>query len=122
MAPRLEPGENMATRESATGRVDAPPAVVFGYLIDVSKLPNWNWAITEVVDVPAELTPGAVWRVRISALGQSWVSKSQVTELDPQALRFAYRSQSDDGNPSYVDWAWQVEPTKMDRWCRWPST
>jgi hypothetical protein len=25
---------------------------------------------------------------------------------------FSYRSQSDDGNPSYADWAWQVEPDR----------
>jgi uncharacterized protein YndB with AHSA1/START domain len=100
----------MAIRESASGRVDAPPAVVFGFLTDVSKLPEWNQAITDVVDSPTQLAPGAVWRVRIHALGQSWVSKSRVSDLDPGALRFSYRSESDDGNPSYADWAWQVEP------------
>ena len=26
------------------------------------------------------------------------------------AGRFAYRSQTDDGNPSYADWEWHVEP------------
>jgi uncharacterized protein YndB with AHSA1/START domain len=83
---------------------------VFRFLTDVSKLPEWNQAITEVVDSPTRLEPGAVWRVRIHALGQSWVSKSRVSDLDPQTLRFSYRSESDDGNPSYADWAWQVEP------------
>jgi uncharacterized protein YndB with AHSA1/START domain len=100
----------MAVRESASGQVDAPPAVVFGFLTDVSRLPEWNQAITDVVDSPTQLAPGAVWRVRLHALGQSWVSKSRVSELDPGTLRFSYRSQSDDGNPSYADWAWQVEP------------
>jgi len=33
-----------------------------------------------------------------------------VSELDPANRRFSYRSQSDDGNPSYADWVWQVEP------------
>jgi uncharacterized protein YndB with AHSA1/START domain len=55
----------MAIRESATGGVDAPAVVVFGYLTDVSKLPNWNRAITDVVDTPRRLAPEAVWRVRI---------------------------------------------------------
>jgi uncharacterized protein YndB with AHSA1/START domain len=100
----------MAIRESVSGRVDAPPAIVFGFLTDVSRLPEWNRAITDVVETPTRLVPGEVWKVRIHALGQSWVSKSQVSELDPETRRFSYRSQSDDGNPSYADWAWQVEP------------
>jgi uncharacterized protein YndB with AHSA1/START domain len=83
---------------------------VFRFLTDVSKLPEWNQAITEVVDSPTRLEPGAVWRVRIHALGQSWVSKSRVSDLDRQTLRFSYRSESDDGNPSYADWASEVEP------------
>jgi Polyketide cyclase / dehydrase and lipid transport. len=100
----------MATRESVSGRVDAPPAVVFGLLTDVSRLPEWNRAITDVVETPTRLVSGAEWKVRLHALGQSWVSKSRVSELDPEALRFSYRSQSDDGNASYADWAWQVDP------------
>jgi hypothetical protein len=51
-----------------------------------------------------------MWKVRLHALGQSWVSKSRVSTLDPVVGRFAYRSQSDDGNPSYADWEWLVEP------------
>jgi hypothetical protein len=47
--------------------------------------------------------------VRLHALGQTWVSKSQVSAIDPVAGRFAYRSQSDDGNPSYVNWEWRVD-------------
>jgi len=100
----------MTIRESASGQVEASPAGVFAFLTDISKLPEWNQAITDIVDSPNQLAPGAVWKVRIHALGQSWVSKSQVSELDPGTLRFAYRSQSDDGNPSYADWAWKVEP------------
>jgi hypothetical protein len=72
-------------------------------------LPEWNPAITEVIEAPERLEPGTVWRVRVHALGQSWVSKSQVIVLDTAAGRFAYRSQSDDGNPSYADWEWHVE-------------
>jgi len=104
----------MALRETVSGQVDAPPAVVFGCLIDVAKLPEWNRAITDVVDAPTHLAPGTTWKVRIHALGKSWVSKSQVSELDPATRRFSYRSQSDDGNPSYADWAWQVEPDDED--------
>ncbi len=99
----------MGIRESARAHIDAPPAVVYVLLTDVSRLPEWNQAITEVVEVPAQLSTGAAWKVRLHALGQTWVSRSQVSELDPDAGRFSYRSQTDDGNPSYADWDWLVE-------------
>jgi uncharacterized protein YndB with AHSA1/START domain len=88
----------------------AAPEAVFRLLIDVSRLPEWNRAITEVVEAPERLDSGSVWKVRIHALGQSWVSTSRVSALDPAAGRFAYRSQTDDGNPSYADWEWHVQP------------
>jgi len=100
----------MGKRETASTRVSASPDPVFRTLTNVSKLPEWNHAITEVVEAPAQLAVGTVWKVRIRALGRSWVSKSQVSALDPATRRFAYRSQSDDGNPSYADWEWHVEP------------
>ena len=99
----------MGTRESYRSQVAASPEAVLGLLTEVSKLPEWNRAITEVVETPGRLEIGAVWKVRIHALGQSWVSRSQVSALDRGAGRFAYRSQSDDGNPSYADWEWLVD-------------
>jgi hypothetical protein len=66
-------------------------------------------AITEVVEAPDHLEPGSVWKIRLHALSQSWVSKSEVAAIDPDAGFFAYRSQTDDGNPSYADWEWHVE-------------
>jgi len=100
----------MGARESVSAAVPAGPDAVFKQVTDVRQLPDWNPAITEVVEMPERLDPGAVWKVRVRALGQSWVSKSEVRELDPMARRFAYRSQSDDDNPSYADWEWTVEP------------
>lgn len=100
----------MGLHESASARMDALPDAVFSVVTSVARLPEWNPAITEVVEAPERLEPGTVWKVRVHALGQSWVSKSEVVALDPAARRFAYRSQSDDGNPSYADWEWQVEP------------
>jgi hypothetical protein len=99
----------MGTRESCRTHIAASPDVVLNFVTDVSKLPEWNRAITEVIETPGPLTLGSVWKVRIHALGQSWVSKSQVSGVDRAAGRFAYRSQSDDGNPSYADWEWHVE-------------
>lgn len=100
----------MAMRDTATARVDADPAVVFARLTDIVRLADWNNAITEVLEQPAELTPGAVWKVRLHALGQSWVSRSTLVELDAERGRFRHRSQTDDGNPSYADWEWTVRP------------
>jgi polyketide cyclase/dehydrase/lipid transport protein len=97
-------------RESVSTRVQAAPDVVFARVTDVARLPEWNHAITEVVDSPAHLVPGSVWKVRLHALGQSWVSRSTLVDLDERGRRFRYRSQSDDGNPSYADWEWQIVP------------
>ena len=100
----------MGKGESARTQMGAAPQAVFTLVTDVSRLPEWNKAITQVVEAPERLDPGSVWKVRIHALGRSWVSKSRVSLLDPATGRFAYRSQSDDGNPSYADWEWHVEP------------
>jgi hypothetical protein len=97
-------------RESLTTQVDASPALVFARLTDIARLPEWNHAITEVVEQPSQLALGAVWKVRLHALGQSWVSKSTLIELDESQRRFCYRSQTDDGNRSYADWEWKVQP------------
>jgi hypothetical protein len=45
----------------------------------------------------------------MAALSQSWASKSRVSVIDPVSGLFSNRSQTDDGNPSYADWEWQVE-------------
>jgi uncharacterized protein YndB with AHSA1/START domain len=96
-------------QESVSARVAASPEAVFSLVTDVSRLPEWNHAITDVVETPQPLDAGSIWKVRIHALGQTWVSKSQVSTIDPVSRRFAYRSQSDDGNPSYADWDWHVD-------------
>ena len=100
----------MQVRESISTHVVASPAAVFAGVTDIARLPEWNDAITEVLEEPEQLTPGSVWKVRFHALGQSWVSKSTVVELDEANRRFRYRSQTDDGNPSYADWDWDMTP------------
>ena len=100
----------MGIRESATARIRSAPADVFRTVTDLERLPEWNKGIVEVLELPDELHEGSVWKVRIRAMGQSWVSKSTLTELDRESSRFAYRSQSDDGNPSFADWVWHIEP------------
>lgn len=99
----------MGTQESVSARVWASPEAVLSLVTDVSRLPEWNQAITGVVEAPERLDAGSEWKVRLHALGQTWVSKSQVSAIDPLTGRFAYRSQSDDGNASYADWEWHVD-------------
>lgn len=86
------------------------PTDVFRTVTDIKRLPEWNKGIVEVVELPDQLQVGSLWKVRVRAMGETWVSKSTLTELDPESSRFAYRSQSDDGNPSYADWVWHIEP------------
>jgi uncharacterized protein YndB with AHSA1/START domain len=100
----------MGLRESVSAEVAAPPDEVFALVTDVARLPQWNEAITEIVEDPGPLTVGAEWKVRMRAMGSSWVSRSQVTAIDAASRRFAYRSQTDDGNPSFSDWEWTIEP------------
>lgn len=64
--------------------------------------------MTTVVDQPDHFDVGAEWLVEFRALGHRWRSRSTVEELDVAARRFAYRSDTDDGNPSYARWAWDV--------------
>jgi uncharacterized protein YndB with AHSA1/START domain len=92
----------------ATGVVGADPDEVFRLITTPDRLPEWNRAIVDVVDAPERLTANAQWVVTVTALGQFWPSRSAVVELDPSSRRFAYRSQTDDGNPSYADWSWHV--------------
>jgi hypothetical protein len=49
--------------------------------------------------------------VKIHALGTSWVSRSEARTVDQTERRLAYRSQTDNGNPSYADWEWRIEPS-----------
>lgn len=91
-------------------QVPAPARAVFATLVDPAALPTWNTAIRAVVEAPATLAPGDEWVVDLGALGTHWHSRSRVVELDPEAGVFAYRSGTDDGNPSYSDWRWTVTP------------
>ena len=94
---------------SATTRVHARPDEVFNLITDVDRLPDWNACIESVVDQPPSLTTGAEWVVKMHVSGMPrWDSRSQLVELDRKAGRFVFRSQSDDGNPSFIIWTWEV--------------
>ena len=94
---------------TATRAISADPDDVFRLLTEPARLPEWNHKIVRLVEAPEPLTAGGQWVVELSALGQTWRSRSTVVELDVPTRQFAYRSQTDDGNPSHADWTWQVE-------------
>lgn len=98
----------MALRGSETQSLNAPASAVFALVTDIGRLPEWNGIITRVVEQPTTLAPDAEWVVELEAMGSSWKSRSRVLAHDPVARRFEYRSQTDDGNPSYGDWLWEV--------------
>ena len=102
----------MDFHRTATTVIDAPAAEVFERITDIEHLPDWNLEIPEIIERPAVLELSAQWVVRIHAMKMHWNSRSTVTELDPAGHRFAYRSQSDDGNPSFADWRWEL--TQVD--------
>ena len=98
----------MTGTASASAAVPASTATVFATLSDISRLPEWNAAMTSVIEQPDRLEVGAEWLVEFHALGQTWRSRSTVEELDVAGRRFVYRSGTDDGNPSFARWTWTV--------------
>lgn len=104
----------MQTRTYTTV-IDVDPGAVFRTITDLDRLTDWNDIIRAVVERPARLEPGAEWVVELHALGQTWRSRSTVLEVDPVRGRFAYRSRTDDSNPSWAEWTWSVGATAEGR-------
>lgn len=98
----------MNVRATVSRDLSADPDALFETLVNPQRLPEWNKAITRVIETPAALAPGDEWVVEMSALAQRWPSRSQVEVLDRSTRHFQYTSQSDDGNPSYATWSWVV--------------
>ena len=94
----------------ASGTVAAHPDVVFATVTDIAALPSWNAVMTRVIELPPALEPGAEWVVEFHALGRTWRSRSRLEEIDTSARRFVYEARTDDGNPSFAQWRWQVDP------------
>ena len=117
----------MAAVTHATTVVPVAADAVFRTLTDIARLPEWNSAMMSVVEQPERLEVGREWTVEFHALGQTWRSRSTVEELDTAARRFAYRSGTDDDNPSYASWTWQVADDPAGsrvtvRWTLHPAT
>lgn len=98
----------MPASGQASAVAPASPDELFRTLTDMAGLPSWNAAMTSVVSSPPDLQLGAEWVVEFHALGQTWRSRSRIEELDVAGRRFAYRSGTDDSNPSYARWGWDV--------------
>lgn len=99
---------------SVVDTVPRAPDDVFAFLTDVDRLPDWNAIMTKVVERPDALVPGAEWVVELKAMGNTWRSRSRIEEYDEARRAFAYRSCTDDGNPSYALWRWAVAPAADD--------
>jgi uncharacterized protein YndB with AHSA1/START domain len=98
----------MPKRGSFETTLAASPDAVFALVTDIDRLPEWNSIMTEVVERPAELVPGAEWVVGFRSMGQSWNSRSRLEEIDHDRRVFQYRSGTDDDNPSYATWRWEI--------------
>ena len=95
----------------ATRTVPVPQDEVFALITDVDRLPEWNRAIESVVSPPETLDAGGVWHVRMHPPRMpSWGSVSTVVVNDG-CSRFAYETRNADGNPSWVQWSWDLSPT-----------
>ena len=96
---------------SITERLSVPTDDFFDLISSVDRLPEWNERIHHVVEAPSGPTrPGDEWVVEMRAMASRWNSRSRIGAVDRDAGRFALRSQTDDGNPSYADWEWLMEP------------
>ncbi len=95
-------------KHRVTSTVAAPPDAVFDLITDLDRLPEWNANMTTVVERPPALTPGTEWVVEFRAMGQTWRSRSRLESFEPKRRGFTYRSGTDDGNPSYALWRWEV--------------
>ena len=102
------PASHKMLSHSCSTVLSAPSDHVFGFLVHIASLPQWNSAMTRVVESPTRLGAGSQWVVEFRVFGRKWRSRSTVQVLDESAGRFAYRSATDDGNPSYSEWLWQV--------------
>jgi uncharacterized membrane protein len=99
----------MALSGSVTQVVAAPAPAVFALVTDIERLPTWNQLIQNVDERPETVARDAEWVVELRAMGNTWHSRSRVLEHNPGSGRFVYRSQTDDGNPSYAIWTWTVD-------------
>jgi uncharacterized protein YndB with AHSA1/START domain len=97
---------------AVTFPVRASPDVVFDFITDVDRLPQWNARIPRVIKSVEDLVEGSEWVIVQRGLGPGvrWGSRAQVIELNRATRRFVYRSRSEGPNPSFAMWTWNVTP------------
>jgi uncharacterized protein YndB with AHSA1/START domain len=93
-----------------TDHLAVDPDALFALVTDVHRLPDWNEHVNRIVESPSEMQPGSEWVVEIRAMGTHWNSRSRALDIDTSKRRFVYQSQTDDENPSYAVWTWELEP------------
>jgi uncharacterized protein YndB with AHSA1/START domain len=96
---------------TAAQHIDADPDDVFAHVTDIDRLSTWNAAIESIAERPDSLLVGDEWVVVMHPPKlPRWRSRSTVLALDLDMRLFAYRTRTDDGNPTCVDWTWSVVP------------
>ena len=96
---------------SITERLSVAPDELFDLISTAGRLPDWNGHIHHVVDAPSGPTrEGDDWVVEMRASGARWNSRSRIEEVDRNARRFALTARTDDGNPSFARWRWEMTP------------
>jgi hypothetical protein len=112
----MNPGESTVSATNTNGRVSqvlpGEASAAFRAITDLARLPEWNAKMTRVVALPEQLGVGAEWVVEFGVFGRRWKSRSRVESINASAMRFAHRTHTDDGNPSFSDWRWDVEPVQ----------
>jgi uncharacterized protein YndB with AHSA1/START domain len=94
-----------------TVQLAADPTDVFDLLVDVERLPEWNERVDHVIESPVDpLAEGTEWVIEMHAMGVRWPSRSRALRVDHTAMVLEHRSATDDGNPSFGVWSWQVTP------------
>jgi hypothetical protein len=110
----MVPAESTVSETKTSGRVSqvlpGEASAAFGAITDLARLPEWNAKMTRVVTLPEHLGVGVEWVVEFAVFRRRWKSRSRVESINADTLRFAHRTQTDDGNPSFSDWRWDVEP------------
>jgi uncharacterized membrane protein len=67
--------------------IDAPPDTVFAFVIDPSRIPEWNSSVVEVKDVTGKLdTVGASYTAILKLGGRRLETRWEVTRIEGQRL------------------------------------
>ena len=112
-------------RTEHTVLIDRPPADVFAYLTDVSKLPEWQSSASEA-SVEGEMRLGAQTHEVRSLLGRRGESTLEVTEYEPPRkfslrvvsgpLPFEVRhTLTDENGGTRLDWSAEADTSRFPR-------